>query len=86
MGASASSAAAVRGWTADDVAARVSALGAAFAKYAEVVKENGVDGKMLMSLEPGGLKEQVRSERHTEQEILRADGVVVEFGPAHRWP
>ena len=31
--------AAVRGWTADDVAARVAGFGAAFAKYAEVAKE-----------------------------------------------
>ena len=61
MGASASSAAAVRTWTADDVATRVSALGAAFAKYEAPIKENGVDGEVLLILEPEALKEHVSS-------------------------
>ena len=59
MGASASSATAVRAWTADDVAARVTALGAAFAKYEAPIKENGVDGEVLLILEPEALKEHV---------------------------
>ena len=56
---SASSAAAVRAWTAADVAARVTALGAAFAKYEAPIKENGVDGEVLLILEPKALKERV---------------------------
>ena len=70
MGAAASSAAAVRAWTADDVAARVTALGAAFAKYEAPIKENGVDGQMLLELEAEALER--------EKELLIAEEAAVE--------
>lgn len=60
MGISASSAAAVRAWTADDVAVCVARFGTPFSKYAEVAKENGLDGSTLLILNPDTLKEQVQ--------------------------
>ena len=50
MGASVSSAAAVRAWTANDVAARVAGLGSAFEKYEAAIKENGVDDETFEKL------------------------------------
>ena len=76
MGASASApaatitAAAVRAWTADDVASRVSGLGAAYVQYEATIKENGVDGEMLLALEPEELKEHVKSGMHLKKLII----------------
>ena len=58
MGA-ASSAAAVRSWTAEDVAARVTAFGTAYVQYAAAIKENGVDGEVLLSLDPATLQTRI---------------------------
>mgnify|MGYP002054221509 CR=1 FL=1 len=44
--------------------ARVSGFGAAFEKYADVIKENGVDGEMLLALDSAALKEHVASAMH----------------------
>ena len=74
MGASASSAAAVR-WTADDVAAR-GRLGTAFAKYAEVAKKNGLDGNGVARAR--GLKEQVQQIMGEEAKLLHLSKLAIE--------
>ena len=79
MGASASSAAAVRAWTADDVAARVAALGAAFAKYEATIKANGVDGEMLLALEYGGLPTQLNELVGEQVKAFHATKLAVEL-------
>ena len=79
MGASASSAAAVRAWTADDVASRVAGFGAAFSKYAEVAKENGLDGKMLLALEPDTLSAQVKELMGDEAKAFHLTKLTVEL-------
>jgi hypothetical protein len=85
MGASISS---VTEWAVAEVAERVSAFGPAYAKYESAIKENGVDGKMLLELEASDVEELVQSGLHRKRlcRELRElkhpevnDGPMVEF-------